>query len=213
MDTAATSPDSLRDRLIEAGLALLIEDGPDGLTLRRAAARAGVSHAAPAHHFKGLSGLRTAIAARAFAIFAEAMLTRLAEAPDRPFARLLAISDGYLDFAKSRSGLFHIMFGCPDLDTTDPDLVRESDRAYGTLRIGCLPFSGGVPDPVLEGLVWSSVHGYATLGFNDPTRRVNDAVLPFEAMLAQIVPRDGDERLPDAASQATNPLPAGRTPR
>ena len=188
---APSSPtDSLRDRLIEAGLALLIEEGPDGLTLRRAAARAGVSHAAPAHHFKGLSGLRTAIAARAFALFAQAMQMRLATAPDRPFARLLAISDGYLDFARDRAGLFHVMFACPDLDATDPDLIRESERAYGTLRLGCLPFSGGVPDPVLEGLVWSTVHGYATLGFGDPGRPTVEPPIPFEALLARIVPRD-----------------------
>ncbi|WP_141215717.1 TetR/AcrR family transcriptional regulator, partial [Hahella sp. CCB-MM4] len=66
---------STRDALIEAGLSLLIEGGPEGLTLRRAAARAGVSHAAPAHHFNGLPGLQTAIATRAFALFTVTMIS------------------------------------------------------------------------------------------------------------------------------------------
>jgi AcrR family transcriptional regulator len=57
---------NLREALINAGLLLLKEDGLDGLTLRRAAARAGVSHAAPAHHFSGKQGLVAAIAARGF---------------------------------------------------------------------------------------------------------------------------------------------------
>ncbi|WP_334192520.1 TetR/AcrR family transcriptional regulator [Pararhodobacter sp.] len=175
---------STRDALIEAGLSLLIEGGAEGLTLRRAAARAGVSHAAPAHHFKGLPGLHTAIASRAFALFTEAMLRRRAAAENRPFARLLAICDGYLDFARDSAGLFHVMFACPDLDPRDPDLAAQSARAYDVLREGCLPFSGGTPDPVLEGLVWSSVHGYALLG---PS--VN-AEAPFAAVLARIVPPD-----------------------
>lgn len=175
---------STRDALIEAGLALLIEGGPEGLTLRRAAARAGVSHAAPAHHFKGLPGLHTAIASRAFALFTDAMLHRLAAAGDRPFARLLAICEGYLDFARDSAGLFHVMFACPDLDDQDPALIAESARAYGVLREGCLPFAGDRPDPVLEGLVWSSVHGYALLG---PS--ISDEA-PFSAVLARILPPD-----------------------
>ena len=64
---------NLRSALIDSGLALLANEGLAGLTLRRAAAAAGVSHAAPAHHFDGLPGLLTAIAARAFQLFADQM--------------------------------------------------------------------------------------------------------------------------------------------
>lgn len=188
--TAAPHPESpLREALIEAGLALLIEGGAEGLTLRRAAARAGVSHAAPAHHFNGLSGLQTAIASRAFALFTEAMLRRREAAPDRPWPRLLAICEGYLDFAAERSGLFHIMFGCPDLDMLDADLARESARAYAVLRDTCLPFAGGQPDPVLEAQVWTSVHGYALLNFAAPGALLGtETPPPFATLLARIVP-------------------------
>ena len=54
---------NLREALITAGVGLLNEGGLSALTLRKCAARAGVSHAAPAYHFKGLNGLLTAIAA------------------------------------------------------------------------------------------------------------------------------------------------------
>ncbi|MCB1391384.1 MAG: TetR/AcrR family transcriptional regulator [Rhodobacteraceae bacterium] len=186
------SPDqSTREALIGAGLSLLIEGGPDGLTLRRAAARAGVSHAAPAHHFKGLPGLQTAIAARAFALFTRAMLSRRDAAPATPFMRLQAICDGYLDFAAGSSGLFHVMFLCPDLDAADPTLQTESARAYGVLRDGCLPFSGGNPDLVLEALVWSAVHGFAMLRLNrSDTQGGAGPPPPFAEVLARIVPRD-----------------------
>ncbi len=54
---------NLREALIVAGIEILKEGGLPALTLRACAARAGVSHAAPAHHFDGLPGLVTAIAA------------------------------------------------------------------------------------------------------------------------------------------------------
>ena len=67
----ARPPKYLRVALVDAGLALLAIEGLAGLTLRACAARAGVSHAAPAHHFAGLPGLLTAIAARGFGIFTD----------------------------------------------------------------------------------------------------------------------------------------------
>ena len=59
----------LRNALIRAGLDILDTEGLDALTLRKAAARAGVSHAAPAHHFQGKEGLLAAIAAHGYEQF------------------------------------------------------------------------------------------------------------------------------------------------
>ena len=52
----------LRKALIEAAEAELAEKGVEGFTLRGCAKRAGVSHAAPAHHFKDANALLTALA-------------------------------------------------------------------------------------------------------------------------------------------------------
>lgn len=178
---------STRDALIDAGLSLLIEGGPEGLTLRRAAARAGVSHAAPAHHFKGLPGLQTAIATRAYTLFTEAMATRRDASGPAPFDRLLGICEGYLDFATERAGLFHVMFNCPDLDYADPALQIESGKAYAVLREGCLPFTGAA-DLVTEGLVWASVHGYAMLGFRHRDGQAGgENPPPFRDLLVRIL--------------------------
>lgn len=160
---------SLRDTLIASGLALLEEGGIQGLTLRKCAARAGVSHAAPAHHFAGLPGLLTAMAGRAFALFRAAMEAEVAAAPDEPRARLHATCHGYLTFAAAHAGLFHLMFISPEVNRADPEVVPHSARAYALLRAACLPFSAtGTPDETLEIAVWSMVHGYATLGFLGP---------------------------------------------
>ncbi len=182
---------NLREALILAGMDLLTEGGVAGLTLRRAAARAGVSHAAPAHHFNGLPGLLTAIASRAFQHFSAAMdAARDAAGPD-PFARLNGICSGYLNFAQDHAGFFHLMFVSAEVDRADPDLRQASSTAYLILRGACLPFAarGATEDEPLEVGVWSLVHGYALLGFNLPNgqnRRFN--TLPaFTDLLARLI--------------------------
>src|SRR5215472_16808361 len=59
-------PGDLRQALLDAALATLDEVGADRLSLREVARRAGVSHAAPAHHFSDKAGLLTAIATEGF---------------------------------------------------------------------------------------------------------------------------------------------------
>src|SRR5213080_824442 len=56
----------LRRALMRAALDAIVEGGPANLSLRDLARRAGVSHAAPAHHFGDKAGLLTSIAAEGY---------------------------------------------------------------------------------------------------------------------------------------------------
>lgn len=155
-------PPDTRTALIEAAIGLLQSGGLAGMTLRQAAARAGVSHAAPAHHFDGLPGLLTATAAHAFQIFTAHMTEARDAAPPEPRAQLLAVCEGYLAFAKGHAGLFQLMFTSAAVCHDDPALMAASHAAYGVLRAACTPFDA--PDPkALETAVWALVHGYAAL--------------------------------------------------
>lgn len=154
-----------RAALIDAACDLLREGGRAGLTLRRAAARAGVSHAAPAHHFGNLEGLLAACAARGFALFAEALEGAVAAAGPDPRARLVALVDGYLAFAAGHEGLFAVMFRKADFPAaTDPEGAAAADRALAALRGACAPFAD-TPQVAraIELQVWSLAHGYAFL--------------------------------------------------
>ncbi len=185
-------PEPLREALIKAGISLLEEGGAAALSLRRVAARAGVSHAAPAQHFAGLPGLWTAIAARAFQDFAQSLQRQVDAAPPDPRARLEATCQGYLDFAATHPGLFHIMFVSPEVNRADAGIAPHSARAYQILRDACLPFSStSAPDPVLEIAVWSMAHGYATLRLHArPAGRPMPQAPAFAACLAALL----DER-------------------
>lgn len=174
----------LREGLINAGLTLLAREGTAGLTLRKCAALAGVSHAAPAHHFKGLPGLLDAIAARGFTLFADAMEAEAERGPDEPRARLEAICVAYLEFAQAHPALFDLMFHqIWSLGGTEPELAEAGARAYGVLAAACSPFvpEGAAPG-IVETQVWGLIHGYSALavvgklGRNRPLAPVRDVL-------------------------------------
>lgn len=161
---------NLREALISAGLDILAEGGPDALSLRKCAARAGVSHAAPAHHFKGLVSLKAAIIARGHRLFADTMRAAAEAAEDDPQAQLAAICRGYIEFSRRHRALFQFMFqphgiapGQIDAAALE-EVTRESAASYQVLREACRPFDHPGGDPLAsETMVWSLVHGYALL--------------------------------------------------
>ncbi|EAV42805.1 TetR/AcrR family transcriptional regulator [Roseibium aggregatum] len=155
---------SLRRALVDAGVALLRERGPDKLSLRECAAKAGVSHAAPGYHFKNITGLSTAIAARGFALFCEAMEKRLETCAPAAAERLSAICQGYLDFATGHPELFLFIFSGQKFNENDEEFALHASRSYAILRETCAPLIPEGTDPEeIEILVWSLVHGYAHL--------------------------------------------------
>src|SRR5512143_1618823 len=98
----------LREALLEATKDLVREAGVGNLTLRAAARRAGVSHAAPGYHFGNRGGLLAALAVKGH----EVLRDRLARAA----ARAASAGDGltalaetalvYVAFARQRPELF-----------------------------------------------------------------------------------------------------------
>ncbi|MYS36056.1 TetR family transcriptional regulator [Streptomyces sp. KhCrAH-43] len=144
----------LRRAVLTAALDVIHTEGPAALSLRDLARRAGVSHAAPAHHFKDRTGLLTAIAAEGYDLFADA----LAAAPD-----LRERGVAYVRFATTHPAHFQVMFQ-PDLyRADDPDLLAAKDRATAELRAGVAALAP-TDAPRLTGIAaWSLAHGFATL--------------------------------------------------
>ncbi|MEP1328139.1 WHG domain-containing protein [Pseudophaeobacter sp.] len=154
----------LRAALIQSGIEILTESGLESLTLRRCAARAGVSHAAPAHHFDGISGLRGAIAQEGFDRFRQAMLAARATGTQTPQGRILSLCRGYLDFAVENPALFALIFSCGPMSQFEDDMNAGDASAYGVLRETCAPFVSEGTDPrIVETQVWSLIHGFTHL--------------------------------------------------
>lgn len=168
-DTSRYHHGDLRHALLQAGLSLLEEQGLDGLSLRAVAARAGVSHAGPAHHFATLKHLLTALAAIAFERFVAAMDDARGRAGPDPRSQLAATGDGYVTFATANPQLFRLMFSATRLDWSDAHLQETARAARQQLADVCEPVAAlrGIATPggreQLQLLVWSVVHGYAHL--------------------------------------------------
>ena len=123
----------LRQALIDATEALLAERGPDGFSLREVARRAGVSPAAPAHHFGDAAGLLTAVSALAFEGLTQALREGDARGGDDPLARLREQGVGYIGFALRYPGRFRLMFRGAVLREDDP-LKQTAGQAFDGAR-------------------------------------------------------------------------------
>lgn len=161
MKTAPYHHGALREALLAAAEIILKRDGLNALTLRAAAREAGVSHAAPAHHFGDLTGLLTELAADGFRRFG----ARLKETADVPNARRWDGARAYVTFAMENPALFQLMFRSERLDGSRPAFKEARMQV-----LGMLSESRDVPldKPSVEQLGtmlggWSLIHGYTML--------------------------------------------------
>lgn len=159
----------LAQALTTAARDILETQGLAKLSLRAAARQAGVSQAAPYHHFKDKEALLASVAAQGFRAFDAAMTARMAAAGDDPEARLTASGVAYVKFATDNPALFRLMFGSTIEDCENyPELTEAGARAYQSLEENIrasLSQTGGNPAtaPLKALSAWCSVHGLATL--------------------------------------------------
>jgi AcrR family transcriptional regulator len=174
----------LRRALLDAGIELARNGGPDAVVLREATRRAGVVPNAAYRHFASRQELLQAVRSAALSALAVAMETELARVRGkRPahFARasVRAIGTGYLRFAQAEPGLFRTAFAVPKE-------LRGVAVPGGAGNSGLNPFqllgaaldrlveAGVLPAerrPGAEYLAWSAVHGLAMLVIDGPLRR------------------------------------------
>jgi AcrR family transcriptional regulator len=148
---------------------VLERDGLDGLTLRAVAREAGVSHAAPYHHFASRDELVEALAEAGFGELRAYVVHHLETTRYEPAAMLQEAAVGYVLFAVERPDLYRLMFGAA-LQGRDPTaaLVAASGAAYDLIHSGiAAAFAGRAADPervaLLARTCWSIAHGVATL--------------------------------------------------
>jgi AcrR family transcriptional regulator len=157
----------LRQALLQAAEEELKDKGVEGFTLRGCAKRAGVSHAAPAHHFKDATALLTALATVGFRRFREVQLAFKEAAPPNARDRMLASGLGYIDFAQKHTALFRLIFSSDRPDYTNAELSEASETAFAELMQGVRALSGGnAPEEKVMidvAATWAMVHGVADL--------------------------------------------------
>lgn len=162
----------LRHAVLTAAVGVIRDQGPTAVSLRDLARRAGVSHAAPAHHFGDKAGLLTAIAAEGHELLAAA----LAEARPGPDTDLADVGAAYVGFAVAHPAHFEVMYRTDLLRNDDPDLVAARAHAGELLATGISALPGPARDATDAALAaWSLAHGFATLLLTgSATRMIGD---------------------------------------
>ena len=161
---------ALRDALLEAAERVLERDGLPGLTLRAVAREAGVSHAAPTHHFGDLTGLVSELAAIGFRRFNAAMVAAVA-GEHVPMEKALARARAYVGYAQANPGMYGLMFRTERLDYSRPALHEAAEASFAGLA-GAIAASR--QEQIVDGTLsldqaaaiaraWSLVHGFTTL--------------------------------------------------
>jgi AcrR family transcriptional regulator len=158
---------NLREALVAAGLEILEREGPSALSLRAVSRKAGVSHAAPAHHFPTLSHLLAEIATKGFELFVHSLDETANQGDQNPAARLKAMGKAYINFAIARKSLYELMFQSTGTVAWTDTLDAAAGDAWKQLS-GCVAavLKRTEDHPLTRAgavRVWSLVHGFAML--------------------------------------------------
>jgi AcrR family transcriptional regulator len=140
-----------RFEIVEVALALLEEEGPAALSMRRIADRVGIRAASIYKHFPNKEALEAAVISVGF--------ERQAEAFERAGADLPALTDAYRGFARAHPHLYRLMTERPlRRDLLEPGV---EDRAAAPV----IAATGG--DRHAARAAWAFAHGMTILELND----------------------------------------------
>jgi AcrR family transcriptional regulator len=161
----------LRRELIKAGWTLLETKGVEGLTLRGLARQAGVSPAAPYHHFRDRAQVVAAVAEDGWLRLAAALALARQTAQGRTLAAMAA---AYVDFAVAHPALYSVMHEFAREEAgRSPDQAPALAPARREVRLALLATNTGSEPPCEEALdltitaLWTAAHGIAELAAHD----------------------------------------------
>ena len=168
----------LRSELLRTSRQLLDESGPTALSMREVARRAGCTHQAPYHYFANREAILAALVCEGFDELAD-MLAAAHEGLGNAdlHAILVASGNAYVEFALRHPGVFRVMFR-PDVCDPErfPEVVQAGERARHELARLARAMMGDGAQLEAEVLIWSGVHGLASLLLDGPLAVEFDSV-------------------------------------
>jgi len=159
----------LKNALIQAGVEILAREGVNGLSLRKVAQRAGVSHSAPYAHFKDRQSLIAAISTEGFKQLYNELDAVIAQYAHDPKQQLVEGAWAYVQFAMDNTDTFKIMFsGVLEKEKEYPSFIEISRKTFErVVDIVRACQEAGVlrpaPPEIMAVSVWGQVHGIISL--------------------------------------------------
>jgi AcrR family transcriptional regulator len=163
----------LKNALVRAGAEVLAREGAAGLSLRKVASQAGVSHSAPYAHFADKQALIAAISTGGFWQLYDTIEPVVASYSAEPKRLLVETAWAYVQFALQDPDRFKIMFSSIlEKEKEYPDFVQASQENFKlVVRVAEICQDAALLRPGPAGLaaasVWSLLHGFVTLQLED----------------------------------------------
>ena len=161
----------LKNALIQAGIEIVAAEGVYGLTLRKTARRAGVSHNAPYAHFADKQSLIAAIALEGHVKIHTIIEQVIERHPNDPFKQLVNLAWAYVQFGLESPAHYKITFsGLIENEKNYPSFVEVSQHSLqllqkivGDCQAAGIFYSNGQPEGLLAVSAWSLIHGLVSL--------------------------------------------------
>jgi AcrR family transcriptional regulator len=159
----------LKNALIQAGITILAEEGIKGLSLRKAARLAGVTHSAPYAHFTDKQALIAAISTNGYEKIHDRIMQVMQNYPEDPLRQLIETAWIYVQFGFEEPDHFKVTFSASvEREREYPALVEISAKTFNEIRqliIRCQAaglIDKGEPD-LAAVTIWGLVHGFVNL--------------------------------------------------
>ncbi|MFD0416669.1 TetR/AcrR family transcriptional regulator [Streptomyces sp. NPDC127108] len=142
-------------------------EGWRAVTIRRIAAEIGYSAPVIYQHFASKEALLHTLLERTNGELAQRMRAAVADAPASRGPHLAAVA--YLEFARSRPGLYQLMSGAPgtDVDASTRRAAADDVITFTRQLIGAWAAETAAEPPSIEDacdLLWGTLHGLASIG-------------------------------------------------
>ena len=157
----------LRRALIDAARRILEAEGPSALSLRAVAREAGVSPAAPYHHFKDKGELLDAVAMEGWDML-DVVIANAKDQASSPADALDEIGVSYVCFARDNPALYRVMYDTArDREALPEDMAADKDSAYCKVRDtfveGGADHANELDLELATIAAWCSAHGLAEM--------------------------------------------------
>ena len=176
--------------LVDAARRILEADGPAALSLRAVAREAGVSPAAPYHHFKDKTELLEAVAQGGWVAMSDAICGARRDASD-PREAITDIGIAYVKFARENPALYRLMYDTTRDRTAMPEHANKEESGYNQVQ-EALVEAGADPTDARELELatiasWCAVHGLAEMANFKEFQPLKEAMGGDEAFLRAIL--------------------------
>lgn len=166
--------------LVDAARRLLESEGPSALSLRAVAREAGVSPAAPYHHFKDKGELLDAVAKEGWEMLDKAIAAAKASAPSI-HAAMTEIGVAYVCFATNNPALYRVMYDTARDKESFPQQMADGDdspycKVRNTLIEAGADAEAAVDLELATVAAWCAAHGLAEMSGFKQFEHLKDAV-------------------------------------